>query len=243
MDSSNNKIEFSGEFFVPGKTDSRIAEDHMERYLFACQFAQDKSILDIACGMGYSSKLFIDAGAISYHGVDINKDLINLASDTYTANNIKFEVGDITTYDVDKLYDIITCFETIEHVSSYDTAISNLNSLLKPGGILLITSPNRIITSPSCINLNDIPSNKYHTQEFVPKELLAILNSHGFKADTDNLYGQRQRKKVYKNKYIRKMIYLIFGNMDVKTSPKVTKVTNKIPRYFLIFATKNNDSH
>ena len=53
-------IDFTGEFFVPGKSEERIEADHMERYHFACEFAQGKSILDIACGVGYSAPFIIN---------------------------------------------------------------------------------------------------------------------------------------------------------------------------------------
>jgi len=230
MKQSENELNFTGEYFIPGKSGERIEADHIERYRFACKYAKGKSVLDIACGVGYSGHMLIEAGAFSYDGVDINEKLIDYAKKIYGSDLISYSVGDITTFNSNKMYDLITCYETIEHVKNYESAIQNLYSLLKTGGTLLISSPNRTVTSPNCNTLADIPSNEFHTQEFIPEELLSILKKNGFTAGRDKLYGQRQRKKVYRNRYYRKIICTLVGNPDIKTSPEVKQVTDKLPR-------------
>ena len=235
---ANTELNFTGEYFIPGKSGERIEADHLERYKFACKFAQGKSVLDIACGVGYAGPMFIQSGAVSYYGVDINDKLVEYAKDNFASELIGYSVGDICTFKIDKKFDLISCFETIEHIRDYKTAIKNLYDMLNPGGTLLVSSPNRPVTSPNCNTLNDKPSNEFHTQEFIPEELLLLLSENGFSVDKNNLYGQRQRKKVYKNRYWRKIIYTLLGNPDINTSPKVTPVKNLLPRYFVILATK-----
>jgi len=239
MTNPNNNLSFTGEYFIPGKSGERIEADHLERYKFACNFAGNKSVLDIACGVGYAGPMFIQSGAISYNGVDINEKLVGYANDNYASELISYSVGDICSFKIDKKFDLISCFETIEHIKDYKTAIENLYDLLNLGGTLLISSPNRPVTSPKCSSMNDKPSNEFHTQEFIPEELLLLLTENGFSADKNNLYGQRQRKKVYRNMYIRKIIYTVFGNPDINTSPKVTEVKGLLPRYFIVVALKN----
>jgi SAM-dependent methyltransferase len=236
---ANTELNFTGEYFIPGKSGDRIESDHLERYKFACNFVKNKSVLDIACGVGYAGPMFIQSGAVSYYGVDINDKLVEYAKDNFKSELIGYSVGDICTFKIEKKFDLISCFETIEHIRDYKTAIKNLYDLLNPGGTLLVSSPNRPVTSPNCDTLNDKPSNEFHTQEFIPEELLLLLNENGFSADKNNLYGQRQRKKVYKNRYWRKIIYTLLGNPDINTSPKVTPVKNLLPRYFVIVAVKN----
>lgn len=236
MNNTGITIDFTGEFFVPGKSGERIEADHMERYHFACKFAQGKSILDIACGTGYSGPLFIKAGAARYEGVDINEKLVKYANFKYGSDFVNYHVGDICAFNNAKKYDIITCFETIEHVENYESAIKNLHGLLTHGGLLLISSPNRPITSPRCSSLDDKPANEFHTQEFIPEELQSILKNYGFVVSPDDIYGQRQRR-VYINR-IFNIFRKIFANPDKKASPLVTPVRDKIPRYFIIIATK-----
>ncbi len=90
-----SELEFTGEYFVPGKTISRIEEDHLERYKFAAKFAKGKNILDIASGTGYGSKMLLDAGAKTVLGVDIDKKLVNYSTETYKSKSINFKLGDI----------------------------------------------------------------------------------------------------------------------------------------------------
>jgi SAM-dependent methyltransferase len=236
MNNTDITIDFTGEFLVPGKSGERIEADHMARYHFACKFAQGKSILDIACGTGYSAPLFIKAGAVKYDGVDINEKLVKYANYTYGSDCVNYHVGDICSFNNAKSYDLITCYETIEHVENYEAVIRNLYSLLNHAGVLLISSPNRPITSPRCSSLHDKPANEFHVQEFIPEEILSILNNYGFVAGPDDIYGQRQRR-VYSNILLNRIIRVV-GNPDKKASPEVTPIREKVPRYFVIVATK-----
>ena len=237
MNESDISIDFSGGFFVPGKSGARLEADHMERYMFACKYAKDKSILDIASGVGYSAPLFIKAGAVSYVGVDLNEKLVKYANERFGSANKKYYLGDICSFNKGETYDIITCFETIEHVENYEAAIKNLFQLLNKGGLLIISSPNRPITSPKCSSLDDKPENKHHVQEFIPEELLSLLKQNHFTVGKDDLYGQRQRR-VRKCRYMQIVDRLIKGDPNVKTSAEVSPVKDKTPRYFIITASK-----
>ena len=57
----------------------KIEEDHLARYDFACKFVNRKKVLDIACGMGYGSKMLSKAGALCVDGVDISEEAIEYA--------------------------------------------------------------------------------------------------------------------------------------------------------------------
>ena len=216
---------FTGEFFVPGKADARMEADHVERYRFACQFASGKSVLDVACGIGYSAPMYLEAGAKDYLGVDLNPEVLEAARSSYETEKSKYVVGDITKFDCGRQFDLISCFETIEHVPVYKEAIANLFTLLKPGGLLLVSSPNRPVTSPSARSLTDKPENPFHTQEFTPPELV------------QETYGQRQ-SQMPSNRFLKAVYKVAIGNPKKKASPVVTPLRSRSPRYFLIRATK-----
>jgi len=228
---------FTGEFFVPGKADARMEADHVERYRFACQLAADKSVLDIACGIGYAAPMYLQAGATDYLGVDLNPEVLQAAKDNYSSEKACYLIGDITQFECGRQFDLISCFETIEHVPDFRGALANLFQLLKPGGVLLVSSPNRPVTSPSARSLSDKPENPFHTQEFTPPELIAELRAAGFDASLENTYGQRQ-SQMPSNRFLKAVYKATVGNPKKKASPEVTPLKTRSPRYFLIRATR-----
>jgi len=216
--------------------------DSIERYHFACRIAKNRSLLDVACGSGYSTPLFIEAGVCSYDGVDIDENKIAYANyrysnQSYLTNRVNYHVGNICEFNNGKTFDIITCFGIIEHIKEYKSAIQNLYSLLNYGGVLLISSPNRLITSPHCMSIDDKPSNKFHVQEFTPNELLSILTSSGFSISQEKLFGQHQRR-VYSDKFVNKIVQTICRKSKRRNASVVKEVRDKVPEHFIVVATK-----
>lgn len=239
MDQPENKMEFTGEFYIPGKSGERIESDHIERYRFTCNYVKNKTVLDIACGFGYAGPLLINAGALTYVGVDINERLIENATSLFGTDRRKYFQGDICSYNPGKLFDIIICFETIEHINDYSIALSNLNSLLKEDGVLIISSPNRPVTSPNALRISDKPLNKYHVQEFTINEFKEELIAAGFSVKNGNIFGQRNSYLNYiTNRYLQRITRMFFGDPAIKSSSIVTKISYRIPRYIIIIACK-----
>src|SRR5579883_2806558 len=136
-------MNFTGERWIPGQVDRRIEDDHSQRYQFALRYSPGRRVLDIACGVGAGTHLLATrGGAAATAGVDISPDAIAHARQHYTAPGLRYEVGDIEKYTPAEAFDLITCFETIEHVPDDRLTLRNLWSWLKPGGVLLISSPN-----------------------------------------------------------------------------------------------------
>lgn len=136
-------LQFTGEFFLPGQTPKRLEEDPVERYKFACRFVEGKTVLDIACGVGDGSNIMAEFRASWVDGVDISKDVIEYAQSNYQVQNLSFHIRDISQFKPGKIYDVIIGFETIEHVEDHQAVLLNLYSLLKEGGMLIISFPNR----------------------------------------------------------------------------------------------------
>lgn len=227
-------LPITGERWIPGKTAQRVEEDHQERYKFAMPYVQNKRVLDIACGTGMGSYMLASAGTQHIDGADIAPEAINYATEHFTAPNISFTISDIIAYKTRRLYDVIVCFETIEHIPDYNAALANLRRLLRPGGTLLISSPNRPVTSPNAQQQSDKPLNTFHVREFTPAELTEALQQQNFRIDKNALYGQRQHKH-FRNPYLRTLYNKLYQPQQA-TSAAVTPVTRLTPRYFVIVA-------
>ncbi len=95
-------------------------------------------LLDVGCAYG----LFLEKARRYFNcmGCDISYFALRQAKQLLPKEITLFQsaLGSIT---VDKLFDVITCFDVLEHVKDLDRAWINLNGLLKPDGLLVFTVP------------------------------------------------------------------------------------------------------
>ncbi len=164
---------FMHERYVPG-TWSKITEyEHIPRYIFAREFADGMQMLDFGCGTGYGAALLAEV-AESVLGVDIDESALQWARDSHRFSNLRFEGrSDLGAGLPDHSFDLITCFEMIEHVDELAQvdAIRNFSRLLKRGGLLIISTPNPEVTK-------NYGANPYHIREMCEEEFKSLLARH-----------------------------------------------------------------
>src|SRR5574343_1989135 len=97
---STEKIEVSGERFLPEHMFGSIELEHMHRYLMAKEFCYSKRVLDIASGEGYGSAILANI-ASEVVGVDLDQGAISLASKKYKKKNLKFLNGNCSNIPVE----------------------------------------------------------------------------------------------------------------------------------------------
>ena len=174
---SNRKIKFTGERLIPS-IHGFIKAEHLHRYALASEFSEDKIVLDVACGEGYGTKL-ISKNANAIWGLDIDEESIINANKNYQASNLNYKCGDINKMPFEnKKFDLVTCFETIEHVKNYNTSLKEIKRVLKDDGILIMSTPNKLVYSD-----NRNFKNKFHTHEFYIDEYKNWINNN-FKYNT-----------------------------------------------------------
>jgi ubiquinone/menaquinone biosynthesis C-methylase UbiE len=144
---------------------------HIERYEFAARKLRDtNSILDIACGVGYGSRLLKDSLPTALvMGVDSSAEAIEYANARYSRPGLTFRVGDAMTFE-DGSFDAIVSLETIEHLPDPQAFIQRVTTrVLRPGGIFVGSVP----VTPS------MDANPHHLHDFTVRSFRKLLTSRG----------------------------------------------------------------
>lgn len=191
LETQYNHMEFTGERLVINdqvkELHTKVFQEHVMRYDFASRFVKDKLVLDAACGAGYGVKMFEIAGVRQVTGVDVSEESIRYASAHYLGPNTRFLTADILSLPFDnETFDLVTSFETIEHIRSGADWIRESARVLKDGGLLIISTPNRSLHSPG-LYFSEKPRHTYHLFEYNLSEFVGELLTE---YDIAELYGQ-----------------------------------------------------
>jgi SAM-dependent methyltransferase len=151
----------------------QIEIEHFHRYLYAREFCRQKNVLDVASGEGYGSALLAQVAA-SVTGVEIARDAVDHARASYQTANLRFVAGDARRLPLDAAsVDVVVSFETIEHFAEHDAFLQEVRRVLRPTGLLILSTPDRDIYSPA-----DTPPNPYHASELSHEEFIALLSRY-----------------------------------------------------------------
>lgn len=145
-----------------------------------------KSILDIGCCDGYiGSKLIKTGNKVS--GVDISKTCVDKSK--AVGINAKLINLEQNTLPFDEKFDVVVAGEIIEHVTDTDAFIELIKSALKPGGELVISTPNLAALGRRLLLLigknphMEVSFETYsagHVRYFIKDTLEWLLRKHGF---------------------------------------------------------------
>jgi SAM-dependent methyltransferase len=154
---------------------SELWGEHRSRYRFAAQWVAGKRVLDVACGAGFGLDMLRAAGA-SAIGMDLDYAPLRGGWRQVQADATRLPLADASV-------DVIASFETIEHVPDARALVLELRRVLRPGGVLVLSTPNREFGPPERHT-----GNPFHVQEFTAPELHALLREW---FEQVQLYGQR----------------------------------------------------
>ena len=137
-------------------------------------------VLDCACGSGAGAELLLRHGH-TVVGVDASAVCAEFAEE-YLAG---FKVERFRAYDgrlphlkglwLPEHFDAVVCIETIEHVEEDAEAVRRLFEMLRPGGLLFVSTPNR-----ETKEVRGLPKGRYHVREYTRLEFQALLSGAGF---------------------------------------------------------------
>jgi 2-polyprenyl-3-methyl-5-hydroxy-6-metoxy-1,4-benzoquinol methylase len=144
-------------------------------------------MLDVGCADGYLLAPFCNQHDVM--GVDVSPQF---APHALKAGFLSHQIKDLSSDPIDvqsQSVDLVFCGQTIEHVIDTDWLLSELNRSLKPGGSIILTTPN--VRSPHSfirLLLNEPPAfgSKYrsgHVRDWTTRMLRRALENNGFRVD------------------------------------------------------------
>jgi SAM-dependent methyltransferase len=168
-------LHLTGERTVPG-----IAEEnywfrrHEAAYHALLPWCADAVVLEAGCGEGYGAGLIAET-ARAVLALDYDQPTTEHVARRYPqvwtarGNLVQLPVRDGTI-------DVVANFQVIEHLWDQGAFLSECLRVLRPGGRLLVTTPNRLTFTPD----SDTPLNPFHTRELAAAELDSLLREAGF---------------------------------------------------------------
>ncbi len=186
-----------------GMSDETL-EHHLIRYSFGCKYVKDKVVLSVACGNGYGEYMFAtEGGAKQVIGYDVSEEAVEFAKENYKAQNLEYIVGDVLNLDMpDNFVDVVVSFETIEHIEDDKVYLRELKRVLKPGGIVLISTPNKAKSLKNYFSKK--PCNIYHVREYFKNEYVRLLREY---FDIIEFLGQ---KIIIKRRWYTIPLYFLY---------------------------------
>jgi SAM-dependent methyltransferase len=146
--------------------------EHRSRYHFAAALVRGARVLDAACGTGFGSEILADAGARYVVGADLQIDDVTPAR----AEELSFVCADGTGLPFrDAAFDVVTSFDTIEHVIDEGAFVRELRRVLAPSGWLVLSTPNALRAAR---RKADRQANPRRVREYRPERLRELLGAH-----------------------------------------------------------------
>lgn len=142
------------------------------RLLKNYNISSESHLLEIGSGDGALSGLIYKTLGCMIEGVEPSAEGVRFSEEMFTKHQFKgrFKVAEGYSFDfADQQFDAIVLADVIEHIQYPDLMLQEIKRLLKPGGIVLITTP---------IRTSEYPEDKMHVQEFYPHQLINLCRPY-----------------------------------------------------------------
>lgn len=169
-------------------SDNYVLQRSIFAYLEAAKIVSG-NVLEIGTGSGYGVK-YIAPAVTKFFTID--KFVCDVDFKAYPNVEFKQQTVPPFTNIADNSFDFVVTFQVIEHIQNDNLYVQEIARVLKPGGKLIVTTPNRHTS---------LSRNPWHIREYKPNELLTLLKKNFKAVNTQGVYGNRTVMDYYeKNK-------------------------------------------
>src|SRR5579884_2529672 len=161
-------LELTGERTLPDvPAENYWFQRHLAVYEWVGARVIGRRVIDMACGEGYGSEV-LSRSAGSVVGVDANPEAFEHARRRYVRQNLRFERAMVEMFGEPEAYDAVVFLQTIEHVPDPAAVLAHFRSVLAPGGVVFISTPNVLTLAPPGKAKSDNPWHirEYRAQDF-----------------------------------------------------------------------------
>ena len=145
---------------------------HLVVYEWIAERVADRRVVDMACGEGYGSNVLAGSAA-SVVGVDANPEAHEHARLRYVRSNLRFERDLVESFA--EPCDAVVFLQTIEHVQDAGAILEHFRSMLSPGGVAYVSTPNLLTLAPPGAERSDNP---WHVHEYRADEFRSLCEAH-----------------------------------------------------------------
>ena len=159
---------------------------HLAVYEWIAARVGGKRVVDMACGEGYGSDV-LAASAASVIGVDANAEAHEHARLRYARPNLRFERDLVESFA--EPCDAVVFLQTIEHVQGPGAILEHFKSMLAPGGVAYVSTPNLLTLAPPGAEKSDNP---WHVKEYRAAEFRRLCEGHFERVELFGLFHARK---------------------------------------------------
>lgn len=178
-DNAEGGLPLTGERTVPGLAEENYwFRRHEVAYLRCAELCAGHEVLEAGCGKGYGADLL---ASVARRVVAVDYDAATVAHVRDRYPRVAVLAANLAALPIpDASIDVVVNFQVIEHLWDQPQFITECLRVLRPGGLLLVSTPNRITFTPG----SDVPVNPFHTRELNAAELRELLVDGGFRVQS-----------------------------------------------------------